>query len=361
MNEPIPAAKGRGTSSLSLEEARDRYLDFLLTVKGRCPARAAICKGYLNRLIRSLATRGVTHLQAVTREHLAAYQDEVMLADLAKVTQKEILRVVLLAFQFLHDYGHLETNPALVIDIPRKGRHLPRPVLTAEEFQELLGLASSANLTGLRDRCIFQVLYASAMRPEELCRLTMRDVDLSNRQILIRRPKNRRDRVVHIDRYTAKDMQQYHRRIEAWLGRSRFDKELFFLNAWGDPLTRNSLTSHFWKNYAPKFKERRQKDITLYSLRHSSATDWLDAAAKRRKDILPYVQRQLGHESLDSTAIYTHVAIEPLRQMFKQYHPRELLEASTAKIQASQKPQPFSNDHRTEIPPWPPTFREPRR
>jgi len=75
--------------------------------------------------------------------------------------------------------------------------------------------------------------------------------------------------------------------------------------------------------------------ITLYSLRHTSATDWLDAAATRRRDVLPYVQRQLGHESLESTAIYTHVAIEPLRRMFKDYHPREQQWAVLAKIPAS--------------------------
>jgi len=87
--------------------------------------------------------------------------------------------------------------------------------------------------------------------------------------------------------------------------------------------------------YAPRFEQRWQKPITLYSLRHTSATDWLDAAATRRRDILPYVQRQLGHESLESTAIYTHVAIEPLRRMFKDYHPREQQWTGLAKIPAS--------------------------
>ena len=122
---------------------------------------------------------------------------------------------------------------------------------------------------------------------------------------------------------------------QAWLGRRRTPTEPFFLTTAGRALVRNALSTHFLKDYAPKLQARWHKAITLYSLRHTSATDWLDAAAKRKKDVLAYCQRQLGHESLESTAIYTHVAIEPLRQMFQQFHPRERQVAALAKIPAS--------------------------
>jgi len=332
MSAPIRAPGEAAISSLSLEEARDRYLDFLLTVKGCSPARAALAKGYLNRLLGFLSARGVTSLPTVTRAHLEAYQEAVLATARAVATKREILGVVGLCFRYLCDYGLLTANPALVLDRPRKGQTLPRPLLTAEEFTGLLGLTHPTSLVGLRDRCLFQVLYASAMRPEELCRLTVGDVDLATRQLLIRRPKNRRDRIVHIDRYTARDLQQYQQRLEAWLGRRRAAAEHCFLSATGGPLIRNALSSHFLQDYAPRFQARWHKAITLYSLRHSSATDWLDAAAVHRRDVLPYVQRQLGHESLESTAIYTHVAIEPLRQIFREYHPRERAFAALAKI-----------------------------
>lgn len=74
----------------------------------------------------------------------------------------------------------------------------------------------------------------------------------------------------------------------------------------------------------PVMDQKFRKNITPYSFRHTSATHWLDSAARQKRDVLPFIQRQLGHESLESTAIYVHVAIEPLRQMFRMYHPREI-------------------------------------
>jgi len=332
--EATPATGGSATASLSLEESRDRYLDFLLAVKGVSHARAQCCKVYLNRLIRFLQQQGVTRLDQAQREHLSAYEAAVMAEALKSASKLEILQVAMLWFGYLHDYRYCATNPALVIDLPRKEQLLPRAILTTEEFLNLLSLAHPKSLLGLRDRCIFQVLYASAMRPDELCRLKLAQVDLVNQQFLIERPKNRRDRIVHIDRFTTQDLRTYLSRVSAWLG-SRGAADSFFVNAYGGPLTRNALSVYFMKAYAPRFKKRWKKPITLYALRHTSATDWLDAAAALRRDVLPYVQRQLGHESLESTAIYTHVAIEPLRRMFKDFHPRERQWAVLAKIPAS--------------------------
>ncbi len=300
-------------------------------MKGRGQGRAYVSKVHLNRLIAFLKSRNVTSINEPTRNDLAQYQQSLAGANVKPNTLRDILGVAVLLFQYLCDYGHIETNPASVIDPPRRAQSLPRPILTEEEFQYLLNLPSSTALLGLRDRCIFQVLYASAMRTGELCQLNVGDVSLEDQQILIRRPKNRRDRIVHIDHHTAQALRRYLDQSQAWSGPRAKTDPLFF-NANGRALNRNSLSVYFGIKYAPQLKKKWGKVITLYSLRHTSATDWLDSAARCRRDILPYVQRQLGHEDLNSTAIYTHVAIEPLRQMFKRYHPRELQFARQAKI-----------------------------
>ena len=108
-----------------------------------------------------------------------------------------------------------------------------------------------------------------------------------------------------------------------------------FASAIGTPMTREDLERRFYKRYAPIFREKFGKEITLYSLRHSSATQWLDEGFRHDEDILPSVQRQLGHKRLDSTSIYTHVAIEPMREMLRRYHPRELAYASLRKVPES--------------------------
>ena len=334
MTGPTPAASGPATRPLPLEEARDRYLDYLLSVKAVSRGRATVCKIHINRLIEFLRAHSASRINEITREHLEAYQAAVAASPLSPATREDVLRVAILWFGFLSDYKHLEANPALAIDPPRRGRSLPRPILSESEFKFLLGLASGSTLMKMRDRCIFQVLYASAMRPGELCQLLRSDVSLANRQIAIRRPKNLRDRVVTVDRYTVQDLRQYLIRMEAWLG-PRKPTDPFFVSATGGKLSRNALQTHFAVAYVPRFQQKFGKRIALYSIRHTSATDWLDEGARHRKDVLPFVQRQLGHESLDSTAIYTHVAIEPLRQMFKQYHPREKQFAHLAKIPGS--------------------------
>jgi len=108
--------------------------------------------------------------------------------------------------------------------------------------------------------------------------------------------------------------------------------DTFFISATGSNLLQSSWAVYFSQKYKPVMDGKFKKNITPYSFRHTSATHWLDSAAKQKKDALPFIQRQLGHESLESTVIYTHVAIEPLRQMFKMFHPREISLKSIHKV-----------------------------
>ena len=148
---------------------------------------------------------------------------------------------------------------------------------------------------------------------------------------LVRRPKNKRDRIVHIDGYTNFFIKKYLKNVRPWLLKGN-DSDYLFISAIGTRLSPTSFAAHFRVRYRPLIKEKFRKEISPYVFRHSAATHWLDKGAKKKKDILPYVQRQLGHESLESTVIYTHVAIEPLREMFKKYHPRETTLNSSHKI-----------------------------
>ena len=225
---------------LPLERARDLYLDFLLSVKGVSHGRAGICKVHINRLIGFLKERNITRVDEVTRDHLEGYQAAVVTSGLSPSTREDVLRIAMQWFGFLFDYKHIRTNPGLVIDAPRRGQALPRPILSETEFKFLLNLASGPTLVKMRDRCIFQVLYASAMRPGELCQLLRSDVSLANRQITIRRPKNLRDRLVTIDRYTTNDLRQYLIRLEAWIG-PRKPSDPFFVSTTGGGLSRNAL------------------------------------------------------------------------------------------------------------------------
>jgi len=203
--------------------------------------------------------------------------------------------------------------------------------MNEEEIKFLFTLPNQGDLLGMRDFSAMNLLYSTAMRPKEVFNLRLGDIDLKRNQAIVRRPKNRRDRIAHFDNYTSQFLKKYIKKARPWLLKGR-ESDHIFIGANAADLKRSSWAAYFSGKYKPIMDKKFRKNITPYAFRHTSATHWLDSGAKQRRDVLPFIQRQLGHESLESTAIYTHVAIEPLRQMFQRYHPRELALKSLHKV-----------------------------
>lgn len=314
-----------------MEAYKNRYLEFILKTKGVSTKYADVASIHIHKLIKFLQEKNITDITQVNRQYLDEFQEFIMREPYANVTKQNILMASALFFRYLYDYGFIKDNPGLVIEPPRKDHHLPRNIMNEEEIKFLFTLPKQEDLLGIRDLCIMNLLYSSAMRTNELFNLKLADVDLIRNQAVVRRPKNKRDRIVHFDRYTAFYLKKYLDKVRPWLLRSN-PSDNFFISATGSNLCRNSWAIYFSKKYKPITDDKFKKNITPYAFRHTSATHWLDNAAKQKRDVLPFIQRQLGHESLESTAIYTHVAIEPLRQMFQMYHPREISLKSLHKV-----------------------------
>jgi integrase/recombinase XerD len=306
-----------------MEEWKNKYLEHLTKVKAVSRDYLRTVTGRIDKLLQFLEGLGIENITDVKREHISQYEDMIIRKNVTQTTKIDELRATMLFFKFLHNYEYIQENPALVIDIPRKPFQLPRDILGEHEIAYLLRLPAQHDLIGIRDFCIMSLLYSSMMRTKEIFNLKLPDIDLKSKQILVKRPKNKRDRIVHIDGYTAFFLQKYIKNVRPWLLKDG-NSENLFISATGSDLKRTAFAAHFTRKYRPAIKEKFKKDVSPYVFRHSSATHWLDSGARKKKDVLAYVQRQLGHESLESTAIYTHIAIEPLRQMFQQYHPREL-------------------------------------
>lgn len=306
-----------------MEKYKNEYIDFLLKVKGVARNYVDGTSIYLNKFIKFTEEKGIKEIAEIDRAVIIEYQESIMKQDYADTTKQHALAVIGLFFKYLYDYERIKDNPALVIDLPKIGQHIPRNIMNEKEIRFLLTLPNQKDLLGMMDFCIMNLLYSSAMRPKEVFGLKLEDVDIKRRQAMVRRPKNKRDRIVHFDGYTAQYLKKYIDKARPWLLKGRQSDHLL-IGVSGNDLRKATWAIHFTKKYKPVMDEKFRKDITPYAFRHSSATHWLDSAAKHKRDVLPFIQRQLGHESLDSTAIYTHVAIEPLRQMFKNYHPREI-------------------------------------
>jgi integrase/recombinase XerC len=213
------------------------------------------------------------------------------------------------AYKYFMRAGLIENNPAESLRAPRRARNLPE-VLSIPEISALLDAPDTATPLGLRDRALLETLYASGMRASEICALRVAGLELNQGTVRVL-GKRRKERIAHLGGPARQAIAAY-LRVRAALGKPRHDT--LFVNARGGPLTTRSL-QRIVERYARATLPGR-RGVSPHTLRHTFATHLLDAGADLRA-----VQELLGHDSLASTQVYTHVSIDRLRQVYEQAHP----------------------------------------
>jgi integrase/recombinase XerC len=215
-------------------------------------------------------------------------------------------------FRFGQREGWTKTNPAKPLRNPRKGRSLPH-FLSAEDLGRLLEAPPANEPLGLRDRAILETLYSAGLRVSELAGLNDGDLDLQGGVVRVR-GKGRRERLAPIGSYAVAALRR-------WLGARKLDprqrpgpQSPVFVNKFGRRLTTRSIARMLRKYLRLTGLDTR---TTPHSLRHSFATHLLDGGADIRS-----VQELLGHKSLVTTQIYTHVSAATLRKAYQKAHPR---------------------------------------
>lgn len=212
-------------------------------------------------------------------------------------------------FGYLCREGLLERNPAAEVRGPRLSKPLPE-ALTIPEVTALIESPDLSAPLGVRDRAILEMLYSTGMRAAELTGLRIEDVDLIHRSVCVL-GKRRKERVIPVGGPAVEALKAY-LELRGQLGNP--GHRFIFVNERGGPLTPRSL-QRIVGHYARQVLTRRVA-VTPHTLRHTFATHLLDAGADLR-----VVQELLGHESLSSTQIYTHVSIERLREAYRAAHP----------------------------------------
>jgi integrase/recombinase XerC len=215
-------------------------------------------------------------------------------------------------YRFGQREGWVKSNPARALRNPRKGRALPH-FLTSDEIGKLLSAPSARSIMGIRDRAILETLYSAGLRVSELVGLNDGDADLADGVLRVR-GKGRRERLAPLGSFAI-------RALEAWRKvRVVSPKEAqgrgtpVFTNRFGTRLTTRSVGRLLEKYLRQTGLDRRTSPHTL---RHSFATHLLDRGADIRS-----VQELLGHKSLVTTQIYTHVSTANLRAAYEKAHPR---------------------------------------
>jgi integrase/recombinase XerC len=218
-------------------------------------------------------------------------------------------------FKFALRNEWIRTNPCSLISSPKKRGNLPEP-MSVKEIEAILSLPNNDPL-GLRDRAILETLYSTGVRVSELVGMNTDSVDFVGGTIKVK-GKGRKERIIPIGGKALEAIGAYLDKRNIFFASLRDDlsvnKEALFLNNWGGRLTADSV-----KKIVRKYiKEAAlKKNVSAHSFRHSFATHLLEGGADLRA-----VQELLGHASLSTTQVYTHLTTKRLKKVYDKTHPR---------------------------------------
>jgi integrase/recombinase XerC len=215
-------------------------------------------------------------------------------------------------YRFMNKRGITTNNPSLILRTPKLDKKLPN-FLTEQETQKLIDEINLTTLAGKRDRAILEVLYSTGCRVSELADLYLRDIDLDESMIRLR-GKGKKERLVPIGSYATKAINEY---LNARTKKNQAvssNAPLFLNHRDEQQLTDRSIRRilNFRAGMAGITKR-----ITPHTLRHTFATHLLDHGADLRS-----VQELLGHKSLSTTQIYTHITTSRMKDVYRKAHPR---------------------------------------
>ncbi|WP_025179616.1 tyrosine-type recombinase/integrase [Leptospira interrogans] len=304
----------------SFENYCYNYLERNRTGKGHSQSTLENTHGYLMNFFDWCALREIRHPNEVTLSLLERYRNQVIGLK-NKMNGKELsnnnkykrLSSVREYLGWLARKRVLLVNPALDWEIPKYvKRNIPHNVLSVEEAEKILSVPDVKNVFGLRDRTMLEVVYSTGIRRMELGNLYVSDLDFETRTVLVREGKGKKTRLIPISERALSWVQRY-------LEKSRFvllrnaDEPHLFLGKSGKKLEHSSITRLFAVFRGIADVKKRQ---AVHIFRHTTATGMLDNGADIR-----HVQEMLGHETLNTTQIYTHVAIRKLKEVYDKTHP----------------------------------------
>ncbi len=245
-------------------------------------------------------------------EHLSAFIRMLAETGISARSQARTLSAVKAFYKFLLLEDALEQNPAALLEAPKLARKLP-VFLSLDEVEQLIAQVDMSKAEGHRNKAMLEVLYGCGLRVSEL--IGLRISDLFFKEELIRvSGKGNKERLVPINALAIKHVQLYRAEVRVHQSIQRGNEDFLFLNRRGKKLTRAMLFT-LVKQLAEK--AGIQKKVSPHTFRHSFATHLVERGADLRA-----VQEMLGHESITTTEIYTHLDQQYLRDTITSYHPR---------------------------------------
>ena len=264
--------------------------------------------------------RDLTNPAAITKPILESYQRHLWRwrkangKPLGISTQRSRLSTLKDYFAWLTRRNLITANPASELELPRQEKRLPAEALGLREMSGILNIPDIADPLGIRDRAMLETLYSTGIRRSELTRLEITDLNRERQTLQIRQGKGHKDRVVPLGQRALKWLERYLDEVRPKLIIEQSEKALF-LTSYGEgfnPDVVSRMVSKFIK------KAEIGRPGSCHLVRHSCATHMLEGGADIR-----FIQQLLGHEKLETTAIYTQTSIEQLKAVHARTHPAE--------------------------------------
>lgn len=290
----------------------ERFIDALWMEKGLSENTLQAYRSDLWALDKWGALAGL-ELQSLQRADLQSYLGELFQKNLKPRSSARKLSVLRRFFRWLVREGLRDEDPTALIESPKLGRRLPK-TLSEQDVERLLAAPDLDSPIGLRDRAMFELMYACGLRVGELVGLTVLQVNLQQGALRVR-GKGDKERIVPLGEVAQDWLERYSAETRHDLFRPGVHHDdVLFLTTRGKGMTRQNVW-HAIKKYA--LLAGLNSGISPHTLRHAFATHLVNHDADLR-----VVQLLLGHADLSTTQIYTHVARVRLQDVHRNHHPR---------------------------------------
>ena len=248
----------------------------------------------------------------VTYEMIREYLDFISEMGITSRSQARAISSIRSFFKYLVFDGKLEKNPTRLLDTPKIGRKLPY-TLTVEEIDSMLSVIDMEKSEGQRNRAIIEMLYSCGLRVSELIHLRLSNLNFRLGIIKVE-GKGHKERIIPLSKNAKEETKRYLKEYRELLNVKKGSEDILFLSKHGSSLSR-VMIFNIIKQIAKQ--AGIQKNISPHTFRHSFASHLVSGGAD-----LKAVQDMLGHESILTTEIYTHLDNHYLRDTINKYHPR---------------------------------------
>jgi site-specific recombinase XerD len=307
------------TVSLGAEELLRRYTKAVMA-RGFSERTAYMRLLQLRRFARFLEGRGVTDLLRASQGDIEAWRQELARTPTKRGlprrsgTLNNSVIAVKAFYRLLHEDDVIPHDPGRRVPFVKVPRRLPPAVLSEDEARRLLDAIDPTTPLGSRDRAFFELMYSTGIRVGEMCAMEVEDLEIERRLCRVRKGKGGKQRVVPFGEIAALHLENYARWTRPQLLQGRVTSALW-LSRSGLRLVPETVRC-LVREYARA--AGITKRLTPHGLRHACATHLLERQADLR-----HIQELLGHSSVQSTQIYTHVSVKHLRETLTRCHPRE--------------------------------------